>query len=172
MKSILTFFNRLIDPETPASGKVRFWFKDNIPFWKGADGIVRTLMNKVFGDHIELSVHENYTGTTSGNSWSTYAGMQFPNDVSGTFIVFVEAICRMNTTGGDAKMRLSLDSSTVGSEWTEEFKDSSSDQRITRMFLKKVDISGGEYLDLDFATERSGDTMTIYEAAIVMWRIA
>jgi len=171
MKSILTFLNRAEDAETPASGKVRFWFKDNIPFWRGSDGIIRTLVNKVFGDHVNLSFFEDYTGSTSGSSWTTYSGIQFPNDVSGTFIVLCFAVCRMNTTGGDARIRLALDGNTVGRYMSEEFKDSSSSEKVPRVLLKKIDINGGEYLDLDFATERSGDTITIYESAVILWRI-
>jgi len=169
--SVTTYDNLASDPDTPNSGEVKFYMKNKAPTWRDDTGAVHTLQLPVFGNNVDLSVHENYQASTSGTAWSTYAGMQFPVNVSGTFIVFVEVICRINTTGGDAKVRLALDGTQVGSEFAEEFKDGGTTQRVTRMFLKKVDITGGEYLDLDFATERSGDTMTIYEGALVMWQV-
>jgi len=170
--SSLKMTNRVTPPDTPETGKVKIYIKGNAPHWRTDDGVEHSLSVPVFGQHVDLSTFDDYTTTTSGSYWDTYTGLQIPSNVVGTFLVMVTVYARMNTTGGDSRVRLSHNGSTVGEYWSEEFKDQSSAQRVVRSFMKKVVVSGNDYLDLDFATERSGDTMTIYEGSLVLWRIS
>lgn len=172
MKSILTFFNRDTDPETPSAGKIRFWFKNNMPFWKGSDGILHTLASFIFGLGIELSIFEDYVMTTSGSTWNTYAGLQVPANKEGTYLVIAFSFLRMSTTSYDARMRIAKNGSDVGNYMSEELKDSNNSQKTPRIIIKKIELSEGDYLDLDFATENTNGTLTIKEGSLILWRIS
>ena len=170
--SVTTYNNRTTDPEIPDLGKVKFYMKNKEPTWRDDTGAVNTLALPVFGKNVDLSIYEDYTKTTSGTAWSTYAGLQMPVGSDGTYIVFAPVISRMSSTGGDARIRVAKNSTTVGEYAAEEFKDTASNQRVPRTLIKKVVLVAGDYLDLDISTERSGDTITVYEGLLILWRIA
>ena len=170
--SVTTYTNMTTDPDTPSSGEVKLYMKDKAPAWRDDTGAVNTLSLPVFGQEFELSVFDDVTSTTTGSAWSAYIGLQIPAGLSGTFLVFVNVVCRMSATGGDAWVRLAVDGATIGHKMSEELKDSSADERATRTLIKKITLTGSEFVDLDFATEKSGDTLTIYEGSLVMWRVS
>ena len=170
--SVITLNDRTTSPDTPDTGKVKLYMKDSGPHWRTDDGVEHALTEPLFGKNVDLSVFDDYTMTTSGQNWDTYVGFQMPANTSGTYLVFVYCNIRMNSTGSDAWMRLSLNGNTVGKEMKEELKDSSSNESMPRMMIKKVTLSDNDYIDLDFATESTYSTITVREAAVVLWRIA
>ena len=157
--------------DTPSNGETTLFTKDGDPHWKRPDGSVHTMAPPVFGKNFDLSVFEDYTMTTSGQSWSTYAGLQVPVGKAGTYLVFGYAHIRMNTTSYDVRMRLAKNGLDIGEQLVEELKDSSTKESMPRMLMKKVALAEGDYLDLDFATESTSGTVTVREGSIVMWRV-
>ena len=170
--SVITFNDLITDPDVPANGKTKVYTKSGSPHWRTPDGTIHSLSIPVFGQNVDLSIFESYTMTTSGSSWSTYAGLQMPVNTSGTYLVLALCHARMNTVSYDAKMRLAKNGTTIGEPMVEELKDSSSAESMPRMLLKKVILADGDYLDLDFATENTSGTITVREGCIVLWRIA
>ena len=170
--SVNTFNDRTTDPDAPDTGKVKFYMKDKTPHWRDDEGNVHTLEGNIFGQNIDLSVYESYTMTTSGQTWDTYCGLQMPQGSDGTYLVFGFFHLRMNSTGYDSWARLAKNGTEIEQPMKEELKDSSSNESMPRMLLKKVDLVAGDYLDLDFATESTNATLTIREGIIVLWRIA
>jgi len=161
-----------IKPNTPNSGERLLYPK--VDGWYDLDDndIETKLTQPIFGRNIDLSVFENYTMTTSGTSWDTYAGLQIPIGKAGTYLVIANSIIRMSGASRDAWMRLSKNGTTVDLEMKEELKDPSSAQQVPRTLMKKVTLAEGDYLDLDFATEDTSVTLTIKEGSIILWRVA
>lgn len=155
----------------PPTGKIYFWSENGVIYTKDDLGVVRSQQIPTFGQNYSLSIFDNYTFTTSGTSWDTYTGFQCPSDKAGKYLVICEAIIRMNSASYNAKSRLALNGSTVGENVSVEMKDSNSNNRNPIVFIKEVTLSSGDYLDLDFATENSNSTLTVHEAALVLWRV-
>jgi len=170
--SVTTYDNLTSDPDTPNSGEVKLYMKNKAPAWRDDTGAVHTLQLPVFGNNVDLSIFEDYTMTTAGTTWDTYAGLQMPTGTAGTYLVFAHFHLRMSSASYDAWARLTKNGSMVGSQMTEELKDPSSNESMPRMLLRKIVLADGDYLDLDFATENTSGTLTVREGSIVLWRIA
>jgi len=168
--STVTYDNRTSDPDAPDSGKVKVYIKDKVPHWKDDTGLVSTMTAPVFGTNFDLSIEEDYTMTTSGTTWSTYAGLTMPANKDGTYLVLAHCMTRMSTTGSDIRFRLAKNGTTLRKNASEEFKDSNNAEIVPRMLMRKVTLAEGDFLDMDFATE--GGTVTVKEASIYMWRVA
>ena len=68
-------------------------------------------------------------------------------------------------------MRLAKNSTTVGEYASFEVKDANANNRNPMTLIKEVTLASGDYLDLDFSTENTNVTLTVHEAALVLWRV-
>lgn len=153
------------------SGKIYIWSNAGSFYTKDDNGTVRSQVLPDFGQNYSLSIFDDYTMTTSGTTWDTYSGFQCAANKVGKYLVFCHAIIRMSSTSYNAMARLSKNSSAVGSEIAVEMKDSSSNNRNPITFIREVTLAEDDYLDLDFATESSSGTLTVHEAALILWRV-
>ncbi len=160
-----------VKPEKPNAGERSLYPKADGWYELDDQNIETALTQPIFGRNNELSLSENYTMSTSGTTWDTYAGLQIPTGKGGKYLVFASFYCRMNNTGRDAYARVSINGSTEGLEMKEELKDSSAVEQVPRVLMKIVSVSDGDYIDLDFATEDSSSTITVKEAIIALWRV-
>ena len=170
--SVITFNDLITDPDIPSSGKTKIYTKNGDPHWRKPDGTVHSLSIPVFGQNVDLSVFKTNIQSTSGSSWSNYISVTIPSGVSGTFVVFASVFVRLNNTGGDGRIRIAQNNSTIGEHMSEEMKDSSASERVPRTLIKPANLTAGDTVTLDIATERNSDTMTVYEGYLLLWRIA
>jgi len=153
------------------SGKVYLWITGGLLYTKDDNGIVRGQQTPTFGQNYSLSIFDDYTLTTSGTSWDTYNGFQCPSDKAGKYLVFCNAVIRSSSTGNNVLMRLAKNSTTVGEYASFEVKDANANNRNPMTLIKEVTLASGDYLDLDFSTENTNVTLTVHEAALVLWRV-
>lgn len=153
------------------TGKVYVWIENGLLYTKDDNGTIRSSIAADFGKDYDLSVYEDKIISTSGTTWDTYTSRLIPSGSAGSYLVFGHASIRSSSTSNNIGMRLARNGSVLGQEAAVEFKDSGSNVRVPMTLIRPVTLADGETLSLDFATENTGATVTIYSGSLTMWRV-
>lgn len=171
--STIIFNDRTTDPSAPPLGKVKLFIKNGEPYIINSAGTVSGFKT-VFGS----STRSAKRTTSATNTSNTTSGFLFLDlDINpvpaGEYILMGSAKYKMSTVGRNAKIRLSANNTVVGQSYEEvETKDSGSDIRIQYNDFGKVTLAGNEVVEIEYAPENNGDTMTMYSAELFLFRVA
>jgi len=138
-----------------------------------------------FGPTVPVIYGQNYIGdsiegedTNSTETYKTYLGLAYPAGLAIAGRKYEIDFCstfRFSTTGRNTMHRIAIDGTTVGVELEWEPKDTGSDIREPVNYKHIVDGSAlnnaGGFIDYDFKTERSGNTVRVYSATLTFKRV-
>lgn len=170
------FPGRTTAPETPTSGRFKWWHNllTGLPQYTNGAGETK-VFGGTFGTEFALAKKESEE-TYNQTTYITYLNTNWQNIdfENGTYRVEVKFVWGISTAASSFKARLRIGSNTWGREFYKETKDSS-DENIDLFvgYIQPGDFSqSGLQVQLQYAVESAGNTATMYDAYITIWRVS
>lgn len=125
----------------------------------------------IFGTEFQRFEDLTQSSTTSGN-YVEKASFNTTALPAGQYYIRCQYRWRQNNTGDDFRARLQIDDSTTLFEHQQEPKDGLADQRLWFRWDDVISVIGGSLqLDVDFS-QVAGNTATISDVTLLLWRVS
>lgn len=175
---IINIGQESVKPDAPSTSRYKIYPKADGFYYIDANGNEErfgVVSDTIFGTEFALAKKE-ITETNNQTTFNTYLNTNWNNIdfQNGTYRVEVKFIWGMSTASSSFKARLLIGGVQFGREFYKETKDQT-DENIDFFveYLQPNDLTqSGVSVQLQYAVESNGNTATMHEAFITIWRVA
>lgn len=170
------FPGRSTAPDKPASGRFKWWHNllTGLPQYTNSAGETKAF-GGTFGTEFAIAKKDSEE-TYNQLNYITYLSTNWQNIdfENGTYRIEVKFVWSMSTTASSFKARLLIGNDVYGREFYKETKDVTDENVETFVGYSEPGefTQSGLQVQLQYAVEATGNTATIYNAFITIWRIS